>query len=307
VGSIPITRSNFLNFMSLPLWAFFGIAAAILSSCMMLLQEHFRVNGYTLAFWNKTATLMIAFPFMLMHAWPTDPLFYVFIALTAVLYSISDVVFFTSIPKSSAGAVARVVPIASVLGFLLWFVINPSLFVKYVQHPVISLLIFTTLCLFAVFAFRLKKCEFTMQTLRFVWFVIFAATVGPMLSKLMMFHATREQAVFIGVSIQSIMMMSLMMLFIIIRKPVPVSDLFVRDTWQKGLIVGATGGAGVLLKYVSFYYVDNPAYVPAIMALDSVMILLFYKATGRKIEGDIFAGLGIVFCAAALIILKAQV
>ena len=293
--------------MTLPLWALFGLGAAVLSSSMMLLQEKFKVNGYALAFWNKAGTLLIAFPFMLMHVWPQDLSFYLFIALSAVLYSISDVVFFTSIPKSSAGAVARLIPVASVISFLLWFVINPELFTKYAAQPVVSILIFCTLCMFAVFAFRLKKCEVTMNTIRIVWFVIFAATIGPMLSKLMMTNVTREQAVFIGVFIQALMMMSLLLLFLFIRKPVPVNDFFARDTWQKGLMVGAVSGCAVLLKFGALFYVDNPAYIPAIVALDSVIILLVYKWMGRKIEGDIKAGLGIVFCAVALIVLKAQV
>ncbi len=293
--------------MILPLWALFGLGAAVLSAAMMLLQERFRVNGYAVAFWNKAATLLISFPFMITHALPLDMMFYGYLAVTAVLYAISDVVFFTSIPKSSAGAVARLVPVASVIGFLLWFAIDPSLLVKYAAKPAVSALIFLSLCLFAFFAFRLKKCEITMQTIRLVWFVIFAATVGPMLSKLMMFHGTREQAIFAGVFFQSLMMMALLLVFLFVRRPVPFSDFFARNTWQKGLMVGAAGGGGVLLKYASFYYVDNPAYIPAIIALDSVIILVIYKFTGRKIEGDIISGLGIVLCAAALIILKGQV
>lgn len=274
---------------------------------MMLLQERFKLNGYALAFWNKAACFLITVPFVIIHGLPSAPLFYVFLALTAVIYAISDVVFFSSIPKSSAGAVSRLVPSASILSFVLWFAIDPELLDKYLSSPVITLLIFTTLCLFAFFAFRLKKCNVTMETLRNVWFVIFAATVGPIFTKLTTYYAPMEQAIYAYVCFQALMMMVLWLAYLFIRKPVSPSMFFSRVNWQYGLIIGSVSAAAILLKFTSFFYVDNPAYIPAIIALDSVFILFFYKLRGRKIEGDILSGLGIVACAVALIVLKAQV
>ncbi|MCF8496655.1 MAG: hypothetical protein K9G62_08330 [Alphaproteobacteria bacterium] len=292
--------------MTVPLWALFGIGAAGFSAAMMLLQERFRLNGYALAFWNKAACLLITLPFVISHGLPPEPLFYVFLALTAVLYAISDVVFFSAIPKSSAGAVARLVPSAAVLSFLLWFVIDPSLLQKYLTTPLLSALIFTTLCLFAFFAFRLKKCTVTMATLRSVWFVVFAATVGPLLTKLVTQHADMGQAIYAYVFFQAAMMMTLWLAYLFIRQPVALDTFFARSTWKPGLIVGTASAGAVLLKFTSFYYVDNPAYIPAIIALDSVFILFVYKIRGKKSEGDILSGLGLVACAAALIVLKAQ-
>ncbi|MCE7887657.1 MAG: hypothetical protein DYH13_09190 [Alphaproteobacteria bacterium PRO2] len=293
--------------MTFPLWAIFGLGAAILSAGMMLLQERLQVNGYAVAFWNKAACLLIAFPFMIMHGLPESPAFYGLLFVTAVLYAISDVVFFSSIPKTSAGAVSRLIPSASVLGFLIWFIIDPALLQKYLAEPVIFGLIFVTLIFFAFFAFRLKKCVLTMQTLRDIWFVIFAATAGPLLTKLITFYADMEQARYAYVFFQAAMMMALWLVYLVIRNPVPMETFFARSTWQKGLTIGACGAGAVLLKFTSFYYVDNPAYIPAIIALDSVIILGVYKLWGKKAEGDVRSGLGIVACAIALIILKARI
>jgi hypothetical protein len=293
--------------MIFPVWAFFGIGTAVLSAGMMLLQEGFRVNGYALAFWIKVACVLVTLPFVLTHGIPQDKLFYFYLALTAVLYAISDVVFFTGITKTGAGAVARLVPSASVLSFLLWFVIDPALLAKYMNAPAILLLIFLTLCLFAFFAFRLKRCPITMNTIRAVWFVIFAATTGPLLTKLTTFYADRDVAIYSYVFFQALMMMGLWLGWLFIRKPVPLSVFFSKDSCHKGLAVGAVAAAMVLMKFTSYYYVDNPAYIPAIIALDSVIILFVYKWRGQKIEGDVLSGLGIVACAVALIILKAQI
>lgn len=293
--------------MILPVWAMFGLITATLSAAMMLMQEHWKVNGYALAFWIKVACVLVSFPFMIAHGIPDHPLFYFYLGLSAVLYAISDVVFFSAIPKTSAGSVSRLVPAAGVIGFILWFIIDPSLFMTYLGQPVIFAAIFVTLCLFAFFAFRLKKCTLTMQTLRDIWFVIFAATTGPILTKMVTFYADMEQARYAYVCFQALMMMSLWLVYLYLRRPVPLSTFFARGTWQPGLLIGVVASCMILAKFTSYYYVDNPAYIPAIIALDAVLILFFYKWRGKKIEGDIASGLGIVACAATLIILKAQI
>lgn len=293
--------------MIIPMWALFGLATAFFSAAMMLMQEHYKVNGYALPFWIKVACVLVSIPFMLMNGIPTHPMFYFYLGLSAVLYAISDVVFFSAIPKTSAGSVSRLVPSAGVIGFLLWFIIDPELFFKYMQSPLIAALIFITLCLFAFFAFRLKKCNVSMQTLRDIWFVIFAATAGPILTKMITYYADMEQARYAYICFQALMMMTLWLVYMYLRRPVPFSVFFARGTWQKGLIIGVVASGMLLTKFTSYYYVDNPAYIPAMIALDAVIILFYYKMIGKKIEGDVLSGLGIVACAAALIILKAQI
>lgn len=289
------------------MWAIFGLATAIFSAAMMLMQEHYKVNGYALPFWIKVACVLVSIPFMLMNGIPAHPLFYFYLGLSAVLYAISDVVFFSAIPKTSAGSVSRLVPSAGVIGFLLWFLIDPELFFKYMESPFIAGGIFITLCLFAFFAFRLKKCNVSMRTLRDVWFVIFAATSGPILTKMITYYADMEQARYAYICFQSLMMMSLWMVYMYLRRPVPFSVFFARGTWQKGLMIGVVAAGMLLTKFTSYYYVDNPAYIPAMIALDAVIILFYYKMRGMKIEGDVLSGLGIVGCAVSLIILKAQI
>lgn len=293
--------------MTFPLWAVFGLGTAALSAAMMLMQERLKVNGYALAFWIKAACIVVTFPFLIHHGMPDNPAFYFYLFLSAILYAISDVVFFSSIPKTSAGAVSRLIPSAAVLGFLLWFIIDPALLDKYLAAPTIAGLIFATLCLFAAFAFRLKKCTVTMQTFRDIWFVIFAATVGPLLTKMTTLYVDMEQARYAYVFFQALMMMVLWLAYLFIRKPVPLETFFARGTWQPGLLIGLVASGMVLMKFTSYYYVDNPAYIPAIIALDSVIILGVYKLWGKKAEGDIMSGLGLVACAAALIVLKAQI
>ena len=293
--------------MIVPVWVVFGLIAAVLSSAMMLAQEKFRVNGYVLAFWIKAVSVCVTAPFVIVNGVPTEPLFYIFLLCTAVIYAISDVIFFNGITKTDAGAVSRLIPAAAVFGFLIWFIIQPDLFAIYAQQPILSSGIFLTLCGFAFCAFRLKACKITRKTVQAIWFVIVAATIGPLFTKLTTFHAERDIALYAYVFFQSAMMMALWLVFLAVRKPVAVRSFFERATLLKSMVIGGISASMVLMKFSAFYVVDNPAYIAALITLDSVMILFVYKLWGKKTEADLKAGMGLVFCVALLIILRAQI
>ena len=293
--------------MIIPLWAVFGLIAAVLSSAMLLTQEKFRVNGYVLAFWIKAVSVCVTAPFVLLNGAPADPLFYIYLLCTAVIYAISDVIFFNGITKTDAGAVSRLIPAAAVSGFLIWFIIQPDLFAVYAARPVISIGIFLTLCGFALCAFRLKKCNLTRKTVQAIWFVLVAATIGPLFTKLTTFHAEREIGLYSYMFFQSAMMMGLWVLFLAVRKPISMTQFFERKALIQSMMIGGISAAIVLMKLSAFYVVDNPAYIAALITLDSVLILFVYKLWGKKTHADLKAGLGLVLCVAVLIVLRAQI
>ena len=281
--------------------------AAALSALMMLMQEKFRVDGFALAFWCKVSCVLVTLPFIMIHGLPGNPLFYVFLGAGAVMYAISDVVFFRAIPQVGAGMVSRILPAAVILSFLLWFAVKPDLIAKYAAAPVQSLLIFMVLCLSSWFAMNLRKCQVSMQAIRVIWFVIFAATIGPLIAKSVTLQADIGQGPYAYVFVEALMMMALWAVFFYVRKPIPAAVMFSRHSCVCGLMIGCVMAAMVLLNVLAFYFVDNPAYIPAIKFLDSFLILMVYAATGRKNDGNVWAGLGIVACAAMLIVLKAWI
>jgi len=63
----------------------------------------------------------------------------------------------------------------------------------------------------------------------------------------------------------------------------------------------------ILLNTYAYYNVDNPAYIPAIKFLDTIIIMAVYPLMGLKSRGNLVAGIGVVACAAALVLLKAQI
>lgn len=290
-----------------PAWVLFGCGAAILSAVLMLLQERLRVDGYALAIWCKIACVCVTLPFVLVNGLPTQPLFYLFLGVGAVLWSISDVVFFRGIPQAGAGAISRVLPSSILISFLLWFVIDPDLLRTYLGQPWVFAGIAVVMALWAFCASNLRKCPVSMGALRAVWFVLFAASIGPLLAKLTTQNAAIEQGPYAYVFVEGLMMITLLGTYGLIRRPITPGVFFAPATMRGGLLIGMVMAAAVLLSLYAYYAADNPAYVPAVKLLDAVIILGVYAAIGRRNNGDIWSGLGVVACAALLIALKSFV
>ncbi|MBI1326541.1 MAG: hypothetical protein GC136_02760 [Alphaproteobacteria bacterium] len=290
----------------IPLWVVFGLAAAILGATWLLIQEHFKAPGFAMAYWNKIVTALVTMPFALFMGFPQDPLFYLFLTMNASLWLISDIILFGNVAKHGAGVISRLLPLAVLASFVLWFFFDPALLQQYLSTPVRSALIVIVLCATVFFTTRLKKCEVSWSALRSVWFVIFAAIIGPILIKTITQHTGMKplEGAFSYVFCEAVFMLFMWSIYYAIRHPVPFAAMISRQTIKAGLSIGAICGFSVVLGIAGYSYVDNPAFMPAIKYLDSVFILMFYKITGRKETADVKTGLAVVVCAALLIILK---
>lgn len=293
--------------MDFPLWAVFGLSSASLSALMMLLQERLKIEGFVLAFWIKVTCALVMLPFVLENGIPENPRFYLLLGVGAVMYAVSDVIFFRAIPKIGAGMVSRLLPMAVILSFLLWFVVNPALLDKYLAHPVPAGLIFVVLCASAWCAMHLTRCEVTRGAVRVIWFVIFAATVGPVLAKAVTGYADIGRGPYAYVFFEALMMLTLWWVFFLVRRPVSAGALLAKRSMAGGMVIGCVAAGMILLNTYAYYNVDNPAYIPAIKFLDTIIIMAVYPLMGLKSRGNLVAGIGVVACAAALVLLKAQI
>ncbi|MDR3450327.1 MAG: hypothetical protein P4M15_11380 [Alphaproteobacteria bacterium] len=289
---------------AVPLWAMFGLAAAALSATQMLLQERFRAEPLPVAFWSKVACALVMLPFVVIHGMPHNPLYYALLAAQSLLWVVSDVIFYRGINQASAGVISRVLPMATILSFFLWLAIDWTTARAYIAAPAHSAAIVAVLCLLAAFAWRLKNCAVTIGAMRSVWFVLFASVAGSVSTKYITQQADIGQGVYAFVFGEAVVMIAMWLLYYAIKRPLPASSMFGPRAVRTGMTVGAVAAFATAATVYAVYHVDNPAYITAVRYLDSILILLYYRATGKPSKGHVYAGLGIVACAAALVILK---
>jgi uncharacterized membrane protein len=290
--------------MEFPLWAVFALLCAGFSALVLIIPERAKCDGFALAFWNKVAALVFMVPFVLWQGLPGQWEFYALVAAQACLWVVSDVIFFRALPKVGAGVVSRILPMSVIVTFVLWFLFDHALLREYLSTPWRSLCVCLALCGSVYFAMRLKRDPMSWAAIRMIWFVLFAAVVGPLMYKLVTKFATIEQGPFAFVLFESFVMVSLWSVFYAVKKPVSSSVLFSRDSLRGGAMVGAAMTMVSLTKFAAMHYVDNPGLVPAVKYIDAIIIMAYYRAIGKVEKADVVAGLGIVACAVVIIMLR---
>ena len=290
--------------MIIPLWSILSLLAAILAAAFMLIQEHAKLDGFVAAYWNKIYSLILAIGPMIYFGLPEQPHYYFYVVLVAALYAISDVVFFNVVQKTGAGTLSRVMPLGIIITFCLWLAIDHALFIQYLNQPIISSLLFACVAGAAACGFALKKCEFSWGVIRSGWFVIFAGIVGNILVKLMSEGVDPYKFVVASVGITAFIMLILWTAYFIIKKPVSKDILFSKRAIKWGFFIGLTTSLMVTCLISAIAFVENPAYSSAVYHLSAVFIIFYYRLRGYTEKGNVKAGLGIVFCAVALILLK---
>lgn len=290
--------------LEFPIWSIFALICAAGSALVLILPERAGADGFALAFWNKAAAVVFMIPLVIWQGLPSQWEFYALVAAQAMLWVVSDVIFFRALPKVGAGVVSRILPGTVIVTFCAWFLFDHDLFKEYLATPVRSAFVCMALCGSVYFAMRLKKDPVSWEAIRMIWFVLFAAVVGPLMYKTVTSYTTIEQGPFAFVLFEGIVMVTVWSVFYAVKKPVPASVLFGKDSLKAGAMVGAAMCVVSLSKFAAMHYVDNPGLVPAVKYLDAIIVMAYYKMIGRVEKADVAAGLGIVACAAAIILLK---
>lgn len=286
------------------IWIGLGILAAIVSSAIPLVQEKHKGNPFAVAIWVKIGVAIFTLPLVLYFGLPADPHFYIFAALSAAIWSVSDVIYYRSVSEVGAGVVSRVLPSAAILSFVVWFIINPDQLQKYQQNPIQGGLIFLIIIVASALAMLMKKCPVSWRGLQLVWFVLFAAAIGPLVEKISMGDTPKLQAPFAMTFIQAVMMLGFWAMFAVIKRPIAISTFMLPTSWKTGLMISTFMTVVLCARFAALQYVEHPAFLSVILFTDALWILLYYRLIGRQDNSKIWAGLGIVGCAAALVLVK---
>ena len=131
-----------------------------------------------------------------------------------------------------------------------------------------------------------------------------AAAIGPVIDKLSLGTSPSAQAPFAFLFCQAAMMLGFWAVFGIIKQPISRAVFLTRSSWHAGGLIGCFATMKLGLKFIALQYCEHPAFLSVILFTDALWIILYYRITGRKDDSKIWAGLGIVACAAALMVVK---
>lgn len=289
----------------IPLWVVLGLIVAAMNATQYLVQERFKVNGFAVAVWCKVACVIVTLPVVVVSGVPDDPVFYALALFQSAMFAIADVNLFRSIAVVGSGAISRLMPLSLMGSFLLWFAVEPSLIDKYMATPWISAGILAAIAGTMFFAMRLRRCEVSLRAAKMIWFNIVASTIGTVVA-MMIVQRVGQEYVFAYIFISALMMLSFWAAYVAARRPFPVRDLVARHTVKGGLSVGTAQAVMLVVALTAYFYVDNPAYISALSLTRVLMIIAVHRFWGVDDQSNVRAGLGILACAVALVLLKEQ-
>lgn len=286
------------------IWIGLGLLAAVVSSGIPLIQEKHKANPFAVAIWVKIGVALLTLPFVIYFGLPDNPRFYIFAGLSAAIWSISDVIYYRSVSEVGAGVISRVLPSAAILSFLVWFMINPDQIQKYIDNPLQGTAIFAIIIVSSVLAMMMRKCPHSWRGLKLVWFVLFATAVGPLVEKISMGDTPKAQTPFAMTFVQAVMMLGFWAIFAAIKRPITKDIFILPSSIRTGLMIGTFMTVVLCSRFAALQYVDHPAFLSVILFTDSFWILMYYRLIGRKDDSKVWIGMGIVACAAALVLVK---
>ncbi len=285
------------------LWVVFSILSSMGRAASRLSNQYFQLPGIFLIVANKFLLLVYTLPFVFFIKWPSDPLFYVLLLVQAPIAVYQDKKNFELTAKHGAGVVTRIEPLSIVLLFFAWMAVTPSLFSENFENPLRFTGILLALSAISYFALRLRKCEINFTVFKEMIPLIIGVTCISMLGKAIIDRAESADAVVIYVFVQSLIMIAVALLFNNRTKNVS-KDTFVNfGNWQKAALLSFVMLIGISGRILAFRFVENPAYVNAIVLMAPVWVVMFYKFVKHKEEGDIKSGFGIVASAIILTLL----
>jgi hypothetical protein len=267
---------------------------------------HQRLGGTNSAsaVWMKLTILPIAGFMMLQHGLPTHPMFYVLTGAAAIIWCINDLIYFEAVKNHGAALLARLSPLAVIMGFVAWFAIHPALLDKYMADMPRFLGITAALLFCAGCAMSLQRCAFSWAALKAIWFNIVGGMVGILLVKSAVDYAPADRGPFGYLGIEAAIMLAFYGVYFAWRRPDAFRDVFSIAGLRTGAVVSLFLVAANICRLYAFNYVDNPAYVTAVSMMDVVWLMIITRLTGVPDHSNKWAGLGIVAAALAIAFLK---
>lgn len=288
------------------MWLALALLASVAQAFIPLIQEKWKVETLPLVFWMRVMIATALLPVVIfVTGVPSSPLFYVMMAASAVLFSVSDIVYFNQVKVYGAGMISRILPVSAVLSFVSWFAVDPVLLKTYLVQPWPFAAIMWCVAFAAFCAVMLKKSPVSWAALKSVWIVIVAAVLAPILAKLIVGQTTFHEGPYAYALFECIFVASFYGLYGSTQKTLTSEKLQNPLIIKAAFFIALAWLAQHVLKSYAYQLVDNPGFVVVILFLDAVWITVLYFFLKKREGKDVFWGLGLVASAIGLVALKA--
>lgn len=292
------------------MWALFALVASLGFAGFLLVNQQYKVDPTAIMLWRCGGVCLAFFPAVFFVSWPPVTAFYVAAALTAVVISFGDRAVFRLSATYGAGVTSRLMPLSILATFVAWLALDGGqrqalLHAPWVAAGIVMAVLGCMLC-----ALLMRRDPVSAGALRAIapWLLVFAIVdIG---NKTAMTIGVHSVGPFSAVVLYAFLISGIAGLIVVVQTLILRPD-FAWAEVRRGRVVKAGAllavAACVLLsnRPASMGLAPNAAYVTALMLCGSVWIILFNRLRAVPDRSNLWAGLGVVASALALVAISA--
>jgi hypothetical protein len=116
-------------------WWLFALLASVADSACYILNERFKLNGYQVIFYQSSFAVLVLLPALPFIGLPTNPLVYLMALACGVGVAIGGSMLMTSSARYGAGVTTRLLPMAILVNYVMWFGVHPTQLMDELSQP----------------------------------------------------------------------------------------------------------------------------------------------------------------------------
>ena len=285
------------------LWGIFALFAGLTYCVQSEINKHYKVEGFTLNTFRSLFAAAMMVPLLPFMEWPSIPVYYLVIILEAAISVVCMMAQYTLAAKKNGRVACLHQPIAILLTFVFWLMLEQSQRQFLIDNPGNAAGIGLAFVIFMFSIQFIRKNDAGWQALLAVVPIAVLYSLMSVISKI----ALESGGTLLAISLNFVFLSNVFMF--LISLPVFYSLNKQKFMPEKPALHCAGGVAffhtiSWVLACIAIILTPNPAYVTVITGLAPIWFMIYYKIIGEKDDASPVAGL--FMAAAAIIILIAS-
>lgn len=260
-------------------WLLFALLTSIVSALYYLSTQNIKINANAFMVYRGWFLVIILLPILGFYLFFTSsypPLeFYVMSLLQGGIVAYTDYLSFRVNKNYGAETVSSIVPCSAIMVFFMWCIINPEIIGHYLENPLQTICIITSLLGTTIALLNYKRVRLAKKALLFLIPVLFLSSTISILNKQIMSYSADNKWLCACLRVWIVsLIIGTIHLRIYIKKGYKIRELFDFNNIKKSFIF-------VLLlllmvfKSLAMFYADNPAYVSCIVYTSLIWVIFF--------------------------------
>ena len=286
------------------LWGILALFAGLTYCIQTEINKHYRVEGFTLNTYRSLFAALMVIPLLPLMEWPTTPAYYLVVILEAAISVVCMMAQYNLAAKKNGRVACLHQPIAILLTFVFWLMLEESQRQFLMDNPLNALGIAVAFLIFMFSIQFIRKNDAGWEALLAVMPIAVLYSIMSVISKI----ALEEGETLFSISMNFVFLCNIFMFLMSLPVLYSLKKMTLKP--DRELLICSSSVAffhtiSWVLACMAVILTPNPAYVSVITGLAPIWFMIYYKFKGETDDASPVAGLFMAL-AAFLILVASQ-